>query len=295
MISIFLFTGLVTILSVPVVAWKLDNEPGTARFLTETEQYMAVERLRANQAGADSREIRWAQVLEVFTDLKTYLFFVMSLGNNIGAQVINTFGPLVLNGLGFDPYVTSLLTIPFGAMQVMVILFVAYAAVKVRWKSLTLGSILLPIIVGLVILFLLPRTSNNTAGLLIGYYLLSFIFGCNTLIVAWIVANTAGQTKRSVIMSVFNAASSAGNIMGPLLFRSQDAPKFDFGLKATLGVYIATFWAVFMQVANLTMLNRLQEKKRIAHGKPLKIHDHSMVRITLSHLLALGTPRLLVT
>lgn len=253
---------------------------------------MAVERLRANQAGADCRKIRWAQVLEVFTDLKTYLFFVISLGNNLGAQVITTFGPLVLNGLGFDPDLTSLLNIPFGAMQLIIIILVAYAAVKFRWKSLTIGTILLPIIVGLVILFMLPRTPNNTAVLLIGYYLLSFIFGCNTLTVAWILANTAGQTKKSVIMSIYNAASSAGNIMGPLFFRGQDAPNFDFGLKATLGIYIAVFWAVFMQVANLTMLNRLQEKKRVAHGKPVKIHDHSMVGIIVSCLLTMKSGEL---
>lgn len=32
-----------------------------------------------------------------------------------------------------------------------------------------------------------------------GYYLMAFLFGGNPLIVSWIVANTAGQTKKSVI------------------------------------------------------------------------------------------------
>lgn len=262
--------------SVPFVYWKLDNDPATARFFTETERAMAVERLRANQAGADSREIRWGQVLEVFQDMKTYLYFIMSFGNNLGAQVVNTFGPLILGGLGFDKYTTSLLNIPFGAMQFIVIMGVAYAAVKFRWKSLTLGTILLPIIVGLVLLFVVQRTANNTGVLLFGYYLLSFIFGCNNLIVAWILANTAGQTKKSAMMSLYNAAASAGNIVGPQLFQSKDEPKYEPGLKATLGVYIAIFWAVIIQVVNLALLNKIQQRKRVEHGKPAKIHDHSM-------------------
>lgn len=237
---------------------------------------MAVERLRANQSGADSREIRWGQVVEVFTDPKSYLYFVMSFGNNLGAQVVNTFGPLILGGLGFDKYTTSLLNIPFGAMQYIVILAVAYAAVKFRWKSLTLGTIVLPIIVGLVILFTVARTADKTGLLLFGYYLLSFIFGCNTLIVAWVLANTAGQTKKSAMMSLYNAASSAGNIVGPLLFQDKDAPAYKPGLKATMGVYIGIFWAVVVQVVNLVLMNRMQEGRRVAHGKPAKIHDHSM-------------------
>lgn len=237
---------------------------------------MAIERLRANQSGADSREMRWSQVGEVFTDAKSYLYFVMSFGNNLGAQVVNTFGPLILDGLGFDKYTTSLLNMPFGAMQYIVILAVAYAAVKFRWKSLTLGTILLPIIVGLVVLFTVARTANNTGLLLFGYYLLSFIFGCNTLIVAWVLANTAGQTKKSAMMSLYNAASSAGNIVGPLLFQSKDAPTYRPGLKATMGVYIGIFWAVIIQVVNLVLMNKMQERKRVAHGKPAKIHDHSM-------------------
>lgn len=274
--SIFLFTGLLTVLSVPFVYWRLDNDPSTARFLSAADRLMAVERLRANQAGAPSRTIKWNQVLEVVTDLKSWLFVIMAFGNNLGAQVVNTFGPLILANLGFDKYKTSLLNIPFGAMQYLVILGVAYAAVKFRGKSLTLAAILAPILAGLVVLFVVSRTARHTGVLLLGYYLLSFIFGCNTLIVAWILANTAGQTKRSVTMSVYNAASSAGNIVGPLLFKEADAPAYRPGLKATLGVYVAILVAVGLQVVNLLLLNKRQERRRVANGKPAKIHDHSM-------------------
>lgn len=273
-----MFTGLITIISVPLVYLRLDNEPCTAHFLTETEQYMAVERLRADQAGADSHDMRWAQVLEMFLDLKSYLFFFISLGNSIGAQATITLWPSVLKDIGFDLHTATLLNIPFGAVQYVVVLLVAYAAVKLRWKSLTLGTILLPIIIGLLILWLVPRTSNYASILLIGYYLLAFTFGCNTLIMAWILANTAGQTKRSAMMSVYTVASSLGSITGPLFFGNQNSPRYQTGLKVVLGVYIAIFWAILMQTVNLVMLNRLQEKKRVDHGKPSRIHDYSMDR-----------------
>lgn len=77
-------------------------------------------------------------------------------------------------------------------------------------------------------------------------------------------------------MSVYNAASSAGNIIGPLLFQSADAPTYHPGLKAVLGIFVALAACAIIQAANLMFLNKLQERKRVKNGKPAKIKDHSM-------------------
>jgi MFS family permease len=262
--------------SVPFVYWKLDNDITSARFLTEKERAQALERLRANQGGVGSREFKWSHVLESLLDIKTYFWIGMSLGSNLGAQVTVTFGPLILNGLGFDKYTTSLLNMPFGAIQFLVIMGVAYFVGKVRWKSVMLVTILLPILVGLILLYVLPRTSSNAGPLLLGFYLLAFIFGCNTLIVSWVMANTAGQTKKSVSIVLYAVAASAGNIIGPLLYTSSDAPSYHPGLRSTLGVYVMIICIVIMQAGYLIFLNKLQKKKRVANGKPAEIHDHSM-------------------
>lgn len=274
----FISTGLVTVISVPCIYGKLDNEPSTARFLAKNEQQMAVERLRANQDGSDEHKIQWAQILDTLTDSKTYLFLALSIGINLGAQVTTTFGPLIMNGLGYDSQTAILFNIPFGALQYIVVLGIAFIATRFRWQSLTLGMSLFPVIIGLVILFIVPHTPNNQAFLLLGYHLLSFILSFNGLTIFWILANTAGQTKKATMMSLYNAAAAVGNIIGPILFRDSDAPKYEFGLKATLGVYIVVFWLVIILVANLVVLNRMQETKRISRGKPSKLHDHSMDR-----------------
>jgi len=235
-----------------------------------------MERLRANQTGAGSSELKWSHVREAFLDPKTYLFLGMSLANNLGAQVTNTFGPIILSGFGFDKFKTTLLNIPFGAIQYLVILAVAWASIKLRWKSLALTAILIPILAGLILLYVLPRNSNSTKALLLGYYLLAFIFGGNTLIVSWILANTAGQTKKSVMMSLYNTASSTGNIIGPLLFDAADAPAYLPGLRSTLAAFCIMVVLVLLQVGELSRLNKAQARRRIANGKPAHIHDHSM-------------------
>lgn len=265
-----------TVASVPLVYWRLDDDIATARFLTVEERAQALERLRANQTGAGSHDFKRHHVVEVFLDVKTYLFFGMALANNLGAQVTVTFGPLILSGFGFDQYATTLLNIPFGVVQFGVILLTAWAAARSGRKSLTLVLMLLPILAGLITLYILPRDRSHLPRLLMGYYFLAFIFGCNTLIASWILANTAGQTKKSAMMALYNAASSIGNIVGPLLFNAADAPTYLAGLRGTLAVFSAMIAIVLIQLGNLILLNKRQVQRRLANGKPAYIHDSSM-------------------
>ncbi|DAA78542.1 TPA_exp: putative MFS transporter [Trichophyton benhamiae CBS 112371] len=272
---IFIFVGLVTIISAPFVYWKLDNDIPSARFLTEHEREQAIERLRANQTGTRATEFRWSHVFEALLELKTYLWIAMSLLLNIGAAVTNTFGPLILNGFGYDKYITSLLNMPFGAVQVIVIMLASYFAQKHRRKSAVLILLILPVITGLSMLYSLPPESSHSV-LVLAYYLLACIFGGNPLIVTWIVGNTAGTTKQSIITSLYNAGSSTGNIIGPLLFVKEDSPRYRNGLRSVLISFIALAVVILAQVANLVVLNKLHRRSRAAEGKKANIKDVSM-------------------
>jgi len=201
---IFLFVGLVTVVSAPFVYWKLDNDIPSARFLTEEEKPKAIERLRANQTGTGTREFKPNHLLELALESKTYLWVSLALLNNVGASVTNTFGPLILDGLGFSAYTTSLLNIPFGAVQFIIIMLASWAAQRFKIKSVVLATIIIPVVAGLAMLYAIPHTKANEGSLLSGYYLLAFLFGGNPLIVAWIVANTAGTTKKSALMSIYS-------------------------------------------------------------------------------------------
>jgi hypothetical protein len=264
----------VTIITAPFIYWKLDNGVTSARFLSEKERLQAVERLRANQTGIGSQDFEMSEAIEVFLEPKTYLWVGMSLLLNVGAAVTNTFGPLILSGLGFNKYITSLLNMPFGAVQFIIILLASYAAQKARLKAPVLLFLVLPVLAGLAMLYAIPR--KDTGALLGGYYLLAFLFGGNPLIVSWIVGNTAGTTKKSIVMSLYNAGSSAGNIVGPLLFNASDAPTYHPGLRSTLAIFVTLAVVILIQLVNLIFLNKLQARKRVANGKSAVIHDVSM-------------------
>lgn len=273
---LFIFVGLLTVVTAPVVWYFLDNDVSTARFLTEQEKLQGIERLRANQTGTGSREFKWPQALEALIEPKSWLFIGMALCLNVTAAVVNTFGPIIVGGFGFDKGVTSLLNIPFGAVQLIVIFPASYLAHRYRNKSGFLVAVMFPVLAGAVMLYTLSR--NSIPPLLTAYYLLAFLFGGNPLIVSWMISNIGGSTKKSVIMSLYNIGVSAGNMIGPLLFTSDDAPYYKPGLEKTMGITCALIAIICLQTVNLFFLNKMQEKKRVRNGKPAKIHDLSMER-----------------
>ncbi|EHA54199.1 MFS transporter [Pyricularia oryzae 70-15] len=271
---LFIFVGLMTVVSAPVCYWFLDNDIPSARFLDDEDKLKAIERLRANQTGTGSRDFKMSHVWEALLEPKTWLFFGLAMCVNTTAAVTNTFGPIVVAGFGFDKYRASLLNIPFGVVQLLVIFPSSWAAHRYRIKSAFLAIIMLPVLAGSIMLYVLDR--STVAPLLTAYYFLAFVFGGNPLIVSWMISNTGGTTKKSVIMSLYNAGSSAGNIIGPLLFNQVDAPYYHSGLTKVMGITCALVAAIGLQAANLVFLNKMQEKRRVANGKPRKIKDLSM-------------------
>lgn len=276
---IFLVCGIVTVITGACLWFVVDNSVAEARFLNKEDRLKAVERLRSNNTGIVATKFKPHHLRELALDPKTWLFMAMAFLVNVGASVSNTFGPLILQGLaGFTAYKTTLLNIPFGALQVIVILGGSYAATKFSVKSYVFAGFMLPVVIGAALLYAIPHEKHNTGPLLVGYYFLAFLFAANPLIVSWMTANTAGQSKKTALFSAYNAFSAAGNVVGPNLFKAKDAPAYIPGLKSVLAIFCVLIGVIAFQVLYLTFANKRKESARVAAGRPAKIHDLSMAR-----------------
>jgi hypothetical protein len=235
-----------------------------------------VERLSANQTGVVSDEFKWSQVLEAALDLKTWLWIVLAMLPNMGSALTSFSGLLIINGFGFDKFQASLLNIPFGAMQTIVIILSCWTAQKMKLKGLILVAFMIPVVVGNAMLYGLNRGPSNRPALLTAYYLLAFLFAGNPLLLSWVLGNTAGATKKSVTLALYQAGLSAGDLIGPLLFNADQAPEYHPAIAGVLGVFIAMIVFVLLQLALLVFLNRRQAKKRVRNGKSAAINNQSM-------------------
>ena len=269
--------GLVTIVSAPIVYWRLDDDIRSARFLTEEERLQGAERLRANQTGASTNKFIWSHIWEMILEPKSWLWLVMAWLPNMGSAMTSIFGPLIVKGLGFDRYITSLLNIPFGAVQTIVILAACWASTYVKLKSAVLLAFMVPVVAGTGMLYGLDHTdTSNQGALLAAYYLCAFLFAGNPLLLSWAVGNTSGTTKKSVTLSLYQAGLSAGDIVGPLMFSDDQAPNYRPGTAGVLGIFVALICSIIIQVAILVLLNKSQSKKRVRNGKSAVIVDQSM-------------------
>lgn len=80
---LFIIFGIITFLFGIVMLLRLPDSPIDAKFLTEEERKIAVERLKDNQAGFKSNEIDRVQILEAFKDVQTWLLAILIFAANI--------------------------------------------------------------------------------------------------------------------------------------------------------------------------------------------------------------------
>lgn len=160
------------IFSVVVFIW-LPDSPMNARFLSQHEKVIAIERLRMNQQGISSGKWRWDHVWECLLDPKTWIWTALLTAVSIPSGGITTFGPLIVQSFGFTSFQAILFNMPFGAVQIIATLGGAFAATHWKAKSPFLAALCVPPIIGLSILHSVPHDPSNRGVLLFAYYITS--------------------------------------------------------------------------------------------------------------------------
>ncbi|KAF8603639.1 MFS general substrate transporter [Ceratobasidium sp. AG-I] len=277
--TIFLFIGLLTLVCSPVVYFVLPDSPSTAKFLSHDEKVVALERLRANNQGTESKTWEWSQVRELALDLKIYLWFAMQFLCALPSGGISTFGPLIIKGFGFNQ-------VPFGAFQVIITLGSAAVATKLKLKWPVVLFLTIPPIAGASALYVLGREPELRNKLLECLCILSFFTGIQPILYSWISQNTAGHTKKTCTTGIAFVAQCAGNIVGPLLYKTADAPYYHRGLIADIACWIALAILTPITALYLSYLNRQHAAARRRAGKKAVVIDTSLEEAKVAHQAA---------
>jgi len=219
---------------------------------------MMIARLRGNQTGVENRVIKKDQVVEFFTDYKTYLFFLLGFIANIPNGGISNFSTIIIRGLGFDTLHTSLLGIPQGVLVVIWITLGAFVNSKLPANSRTLTCCLfmIPTISGSLGFLLAPHDAY--VGRLICFYMTGSYQASFVIALSVLTSNTGGQTKKMLTSGVIWFGACVGNIAGPFFFRTQDNPQYRLGIGAIL---VANCLEVAIFIAFRILLPRENRKK----------------------------------
>ena len=252
----FLVIGLITIVVGILVIFFLPDNPMSSR-LSHAERVAAVERLRENQTGIENVHFKWYQVLQLMRDPQAWLLAFITTAASIPNGAVSSFQSILIKSFGFTDYQTTLLQMPGGAIAVISVLTATYLAG--RFNARGLNIIVWSAFGGLLGGSLLAFTSaNNQAGKLVGNYFTQVVGAFLPCAYSWSAANHAGHTKKVTMNALLLMSFCLGNILGPLTFRTKDAPDY-IPAKITI---VAVDSVAIIATAVLLLYYRWQNKKR---------------------------------
>jgi len=236
--NIYLWAGFLTFAWSFVVFWALPDDPERARFLSQRERFVALERVRDNNNGLVNSHIKITHIKETLKDPATWLLTTCMFGVVATNSITGLFASVIIKALGFNNLESLCLQIPVGFFGLCCGILPNIVVYKTnKWRTVILSTLMCLSIAGTAILYSIPR--NKTGVVLLGYYLNNFYVGCPNLILALVAANVAGHTKKSTVNGCVFVAYCAGSIMSPLIMKAQDNYHSGF-----LGILVCQAYAV---------------------------------------------------
>ncbi|KAL1801090.1 hypothetical protein ACET3X_001432 [Alternaria dauci] len=221
---IYLLAGCLTFLF-GIWCFFIPNSCAEAWFLTPHERVVAVERLRKGATGVRCQKIKMYQLREAATDIKFYLIFILMASAYTVNGAVSGFGPLIVNTFGWSTLASILWQFPLGLICLVTILLCGYLSARIPNIRLILLILhCLPVIAGCAMIWKSEWT-YHAATPVAGYSIVGTFGAVVSQIIVVAMANVSGATKKSAMAGTVFVAYCVGNIVGPLLIRSQEKGK----------------------------------------------------------------------
>ncbi|KAF9767953.1 hypothetical protein IL306_014805 [Fusarium sp. DS 682] len=259
------------------VAWSiclwflLPSNPTDAWFLTKEERTIAIDRIKDNQTGVESKVFKKEQAIEALADPKVWLAAIgAGSGNILGG--VGAYMTLIIRGFGFTTLQTTLLSMPVGVIQLVMLPLVSVLATYVPNSRLTWALVTdLISLAGACMLYTIDP-SNRWAVLtgfwiMVGFIPCSFILGFGT-----VGANIGGHTKKITAQAIFFLCYSVGNIVGPQLYTE---PPYRMGLRSNVVCLSICGLINILSIWYLRWENSKRRKYLEAHRDELDENDYA--------------------
>jgi hypothetical protein len=233
---IFLTIGLLNLVCGFLVLWLMPDSPSTAKFLTHKQRVVAVHRVSDNMIGVKTRQIKLPQGLEAFYDINVLCCAGMAIACGIINGGVSNFSSALIKGFGFSGLNATVLQMPSGAIEAVVVPICGIIATYVpNSRCLVLAGVCLIPFGGLLgIRF----TGLEHRWTLVGCTWLQYTVGA-PVILSWnlLSTNVAGHTKRSFANGIWFTLYAAGNVAGANIFFAREAPRYFSALAGLLICY----------------------------------------------------------
>ncbi|KAL4810819.1 major facilitator superfamily domain-containing protein [Aspergillus unguis] len=259
--SMFMTYGIITVIWGLFISFWMPDSPMRAKCWSEEDKRLMIERVRENQTGLQNKVFRKEQVWEAVMDPQLYAFAIISICTTIPSGGIGAYANIIIQSFGYSTRETQLLTMVVGAVTTIALIVSAYLDRKFKQTIYIMLGCLVPSVLCTAIQIGIPFTPERKVGLLIAYWTFYAFFALQSLALALMSRNVAGQTKKSVIIATNFVCWAAGNAIGPQVFRDKDAPRYYMAFSVLLACFVVILIVLVALRIWYATVNYKKEKK----------------------------------
>ena len=208
---VFLIFGSMSLVAGIATLWFLPDLPSTARFLSQRERAVAVERVAANRQGVKNHNFKVDQAWQTVADPKTWILFVLAVSAKVPNAAITSFTSLIIKDFGFDTLGSQYLQIPGGFVQFAALLgggFICSRWPNSRCPTMMVANLIC--IAGAAMLVGLPDSSIWAR--LVALWLCYFQGLGFSMSLTMISSNISGFTKKQLTAAIMFTGYCVGNM-----------------------------------------------------------------------------------
>ena len=209
-----------------------------AWWLTDKEKLVAIDRVSQNMIGIKDKKFKPHHIKEVFMDPKVYLLCASGFAIGIASGGLGYFGSAIIKGFGFSGLDATLLQLPTGILEFIVLPISGWIAS--RYKNVRIYVTVVTLLIPLGGFLGIRLTGLEHRWRLVGSTWLLYISAVGpAMCYSLLAANFAGHTKRAFINGLWFVVWSAGTVAGSNFFKANEAPRYFTGITALLVSSIA--------------------------------------------------------
>jgi MFS family permease len=262
---IFIIPGLVTIATAVPFYLIITDFPEKAKWLNEQQRAWFQQRLMDDRAESEET-LQRKHLLEAAKDWKIWMMGSLLCFPTAGGYTMAFFTPTILKGFGYNTaYSQCLVTPPYIAAAICSFIIGIWAD-RVRRRGPFIIGLCLMVIVGFLLIGWGPNNGSRLVGIFLG------IIGNYCAIpsaITFLLNNTPGAAKRQIAVAIQTTLGGIGGIIGSLIFRTQDAPRFRPGLYASFTCMLITMAFTSFLMWHFRRENKkADEEGKILEGRP---------------------------
>ncbi|KAJ4415889.1 hypothetical protein N0V82_007083 [Gnomoniopsis sp. IMI 355080] len=219
---LFIIEGIITIVSVLPVLILLPDYPALARFLSEEDKQLAVDRLKERGGGYQRDHGTRHEILQTFIAPRMLGHYMAYVANCALQGSFTFYSPTIVTGLGYESIQAQLMTVPPWVVGFCVAILLSYSADRFDARGWHIAGASIAGGAGWLTAGLLPADAYNAR---YGCLCLAAVgaFPCAPAMTNWVTCNAPSLVTIPFAIALHNSCAGLGQIIAQWIWKAGEA------------------------------------------------------------------------